>query len=293
MLIFQIPRRIATHAHVVLAIALGMLAPSVCQGSSDHPSLDARIVMPDEWTAQVLPSGAWAVGSLLEVGTPYGLMIGSDPAALALGAKTLQVKWQVPGLSDDQWALSLKYLGIARKSLWWGGLSRQFSELDAQVIRPAVSWSNRISPRLMLHSFWASGLGRSHAVLSEQGLADLRKAKQAAEPPSKDHNFARRTMQLQSIAGFTEDRFQVTADWDRDASDRVLLTTRFERTKLEALESFSVRITLAQQWSSDGFSFRLGGGPQYSILSGKDLDGEEINAAGWTPAADLAIFWLL
>ena len=54
-----------------------------------------------------------------------------------------------------------------------------------------------------------------------------------------------------------------------------------------------MRFTLAQQWNANGFNLRLGGGPQYSMLSGKDLDGEDIKTAGWLPAADFAMYWIL
>ncbi|MEI6397924.1 MAG: hypothetical protein WCO71_04045 [Pseudomonadota bacterium] len=252
-----------------------------------------RSPIPDEWTASVLPLGGFAVGSLLEAGASNGLMVGSDPSALAFGARTVQAKWQVPSFGEDDWAIGVKYISASRKSLWWGDMGKRFSKLRAEIVRPSVSWSNRVSQRLIIHSFWASGFGHSEAELSPYGKEKLYEAKHGTGKSQDGHSFANRTMQLQSIAGFTEDRFQITAEWERNSGERILLSSRFERTRLEQLETFSMRFTLAQQWNANGFNLRLGGGPQYSMLSGKDLDGEDIKTAGWLPAADFAMYWIL
>jgi hypothetical protein len=219
-------------------------------------------------------------------------MLGVDPAALALGARSGQIKWQLPRFGEDDWALGLKYVNLSRKHIWHSNTSERFSKLNANIIRPSVSWSNRISPRLIIHSFWATAIGKSEAELSDLGKERLREAKHGSGAPGDGHSFANRTMQTQSLAGFTEDRFQITAELERNSLDRILLSTRFERTKLEDLETFSVRMTLAQQWSADGFNIRMGGGPQYAMLNGHDLDGETIKTAGWLPAADFAIYWV-
>ena len=249
--------------------------------------------LPDEWTASVLAPYALAIGTVVEAGLGQGLMVGADPAALALGARSMQIKWQLPRFGEDDWAVGVKYVSLSRKNLWMSDTSDSFSKLSANIVRPSVSWSNRISPRLIIHSFWATAIGKSEAALSDYGEQKLREAKHGSGESGDGHSFANRTMQTQSLAGFTEDRFQITAEWERNSLDRILLSTRFERTKLEDLETFSVRITLAQQWSADGFNVRLGGGPQYAMLSGRDLDGEIIKTAGWLPAADFALYWIL
>ena len=252
-----------------------------------------RSQVPDEWTASVLPAGRFAVGSLLEAGLTDHLMIGSDPTALAFGARTVQAKWQLSRFGEDDWAIGVKYISVSRNSLWWGDMEKRFSKLRAEIARPSISWSNRVSQRLIIHSFWASGFGHSDAQLSPYGREKLYEAKHGTGKSQDGHSFANRTMQLQSISGFTEDRFQITAEWERNSGDRILLSSRFERTRLEQLETFSMRLTLAQQWNADGFNLRLGGGPQYAMLSGKDLDGEDIKTAGWLPAADFAMYWIL
>jgi hypothetical protein len=254
---------------------------------------DLKQGLPDEWTASVLNQGHFAIGSIIEAGMGYGLMVGADPAALALGARTVQVKWQLPRFGEDDWAIGIKHVSVSRKNIWLGDASQRFSKLSANITRPSVSWSNRISPRLMIHSFWASAFGNSEAVLSDYGKNKLREAKYGSGESGDSHSFANRTMQTQSLAGFTEDRFQISAEWERNDLDKILLSTRFERTKLEALETFSIRMTLAQEWTADGFHLRIGGGPQYAIFSGRDLDGETIKAAGWLPAADFAFYWIL
>jgi hypothetical protein len=276
---------------------LGLCLASAASGQTDPhaamPSRAERSPIIEEWTASILDAGHTALGSVIEVGTGLHAMMGADPAALALGAKTAQMKLQLPSFGEDDWAIGVKYIAISRKSMWWGDLDRRFSRLSAKVIRPSLAWSNRVSQRLIIHSFWASGFGASEAELSPYGTQKLYEAKHGSGKGGDGHSFANRTMQMQSLAGFTEDRFQMSAEWERNSGDRILLSTRFERTGLEQLHTFSVRLTLAQQWSADGFNLRLGGGPQYSMLSGKDLDGEDIKAAGWLPAADFAIYWIL
>ena len=249
--------------------------------------------IPDEWTATVVPPGTMVLGSLAEVGVWDGVMVGTDPAAVALGAKTAQIKWQLPNFSEDDWSLGIKYISMSRKSMWWGDMSQRFSKLDAKILRPSIAWSNRISQRLIIHSFWASGFGKSTSELSPYGKDKLHAAKHGSGKSGDGHSFANRTMQIQSIAGFTEDRFQLTAEWERNSGDRILLSSRLERTRLAQLETFSMRLTLSQQWSGYGFNLRVGAGPEYSMISGKDLDSEDISASGWLPAADLSLYWIL
>ena len=248
--------------------------------------------LPEEWTASVLSAKSFSLGTITEIGAGAGLQAGVDPAAVAVGAKTLHLKWQLPRFGEDDWAIGFKYLILSRKTLWWGDLNKYFDKLEAKVLRPSIAWSNRVSKHLIIHSFWASGIGKTNAELSSYGLAELSRKKATSGDDNTHYELASRTMQLQSIAGLTEDRFQVTAEWERRSGERILLSTRLERTRLEALEAFSARITLAQQWTADGLNLRLGAGPQYAVLSGKDLDDEPINASRWMPAADLAIYWV-
>ena len=236
----------------LLLIAFPLLANSMeSQNTLQNPATAAEqndktkmVGLPDEWTAFVLDSGRFAVGSILESGMGGGIMLGADPAALALGARTLQLKWQLPRFGEDDWAIGIKHVSVSRKNLWIGDTSQRFSKLSANVTRPSVSWSNRISPRLIIHSFWASAFGKSEAVLSDYGKNKLHEAKYGSTESDDTHSFANRTMQTQSLAGFTEDRFQISAEWERNSLDRILLSTRFERTKLEELETFSMRMTL-------------------------------------------------
>jgi hypothetical protein len=276
-------------------LCLGIAANAQGQTAQDllPPTPKDRSPIIEEWTASVLDPGRFAVGSIVEAGVGGGVMLGADPSALALGAKSAQMKLQLPSFGEDDWAVGVKYIAIDRNSLWWGDMDRRFDRLTARVVRPSVAWSNRVSSRLIIHSFWTSGIGHSQAQLSPYGRQKLREAKLGDGKAADGHTFANRTMQLQSLAGFTEDRFQLSADWKRNSGDRIVFATRFERTRLEDLNTFSLRMTLAQQWSADGFNIRMGGGPQYSMLSGQDLDGEAIKTAGWLPAADLAIYWIL
>lgn len=277
-------------------VALYFALTAVCgtsQAQNQNASDDPRATkILDEWTAAILPLGHFSIGSVLETGLGSGLSAGIDPAAAALGAKTVQLKWQIPKFGEDDWAVSLKYVNLSRESMWYGDVHKYFNRLNARVLRPSVSWSNRVSSHLIIHSFWASGLGKTEATLSDFGRSELAKKKSDSSPPNEEYEVASKAMQFQSIAGLTEDRFQVTAEWERNSGERILLSTRLERTRLEALDTFSGRLTLAQHWTADGLNLRLGAGPQYSVLSGKDLDEKPINATRWLPAADLAIYWV-
>lgn len=264
---------------------------SAARGESSHHDPKTMGLL-DEWSASVLPAGHFSIGSVLDAGLGSGLSAGIDPAAAAFGAKTAQVKWQIPKFGEDDWAVALKYVYLSRDSMWFGDVYKYFNRLHAKVLRPSVSWSNRVSEHLIIHSFWASGLGKTEATLSDYGRSELAKRKSDRSETDRQYEVASRAMQFQSISGLTEDRFQVTAEWERNSGERILLSTRLERTRLEALETFSARLTLAQQWAADGLNIRLGAGPQYSVLSGKDLDGQPINANRWLPATDLAIYWV-
>jgi hypothetical protein len=286
-------------AAVVLSVFL--LSTNPCQlraqeAAVTNPSLPdaapATFSIAEEWTANVLPARSFSIGSILETGLGSSIALGIDPAALAIGAKTLHIKWQVPKLGEDDWAVGLKYVHLSRKNLWWGDVSKHFEILDAKVLRPSISWSNRVSKHLVIHSFWAIGIGETDAALSPYGLAELDRHKEDLNHPDRQYEIASKTMQFQSLAGLTEDRFQVTAEWERGPGERILLSTRLERTRLESLDTFSARITLAQHWVADGLNLRLGAGPQYSILSGSDLDDKPINATRWLPAADLAVYYI-
>lgn len=275
-----------------------LLAESISStGQTENPSQtdadsrkDAGLI--EEWSAVVLPRKSFSLGSIIEVGLGSGLSAGIDPAAIAVGAKTLQIKWQIPKFGEDEWAVGMKYVSLTRSTMWWGDLDDYFKKIESKVFRPSVTWSNRVSRHLIIHSFWASGFGHAEAELSDYGAREFERRKASAPGSNRQYEIASKTMQFQSIAGLTEDRFQVTAEWERHSGERILLSTRLERTKLEALETFSARVTVAQHWTTDGLNLRLGAGPQYSILSGNDLDKKPINGTRWLPAADLAVYWV-
>jgi hypothetical protein len=285
-------------AIMINAIALLTAPPVAAADATSSEKRQPLTEMPrsstivEEWTANLLPARSFSIGSIVEAGFGANIAAGIDPTALALGAKTLQVKWQLPKFGEDDWALALKYVQLSRKNMWWGDVSKHFEILEGKVIRPSIAWSNRVSKHLVIHSFWASGLGKTEAELSEYGLSELNRKKQDSDHPDRQYEIASKTMQFQSLAGLTEDRFQVTAEWERGSGERILLSTRLERTRLDTLETFSARLTVAQHWTADGLNLRLGAGPQYSILSGHDLDDKPINATRWLPAADLAVYWI-
>jgi hypothetical protein len=99
------------------------------------------------------------------------------------------------------------------------------------------------------------------------------------------------SIQVQSITGLAQERFQLTGEFSRRNGNKVLVTSRIEQTEFEELKSNFFRLTTAHQWIWSSFQMRLGIGLQYYVLSGRDLDGEQIDAAGVQPASDIGFYW--
>ncbi len=227
-------------------------------------------------------------------------------------------------------ALGLRAAYLSKKTMPWGSIREHFDELEAKVLRPSLSWTNVVSPRLKLHMFWGKGISRIRATLSEKGRRRLWEGKhpgsdydarnpQTQEPtttapadgtapaptpaaassdPTNQERTATETsdvtaqsLQVQSITGLAQDRFQLTGEFNRASGNKILITTRIEQTEIEDLKSSGFRITAAHQWIWPTFQLRIGAGLQYFVISGRDLDGEQIDEADWQPASDLGFYW--
>ena len=185
-----------------------------------------------------------------------------------------------------------------------------------EYFRPALSWTNQYSPRLRIHSYLAQGFGSFNAKLSAEGRRKLWEAKhpggdystrqtsadagidpndpnadQEQRSTNKNDSYAQRSLQVSSVTGIKADTFQMTGEFTRDSGHKILLTTRIERMELESLKANSLRVTAAQQWVWDHFQMRLGIGVQYVVISGRDLDREYIDEAGFLPASDIRFYW--
>lgn len=313
---------------------LGVLLSQIALGQ-DPPSpslpIEARYRLVEEFTAAPLPTGSFKIGTDLEGGLTDDLMVGTDMTALAVGVATIQTKYRF--FQSDQHALALgfKLAALNKDSLLWGNARGHFERLWARTVRPSISWTHQISPRLKLHTFWAKGLGRVRMELSEKGRRKLWETKHPGSDyesrdettqiptkkpsdnvPSEDgdptqdsggshenqekiasetSSLTAQSLQVQSVSGLSQERFQLTGEWTRTGGNKILISTRLERNDIEELQSNFFRLTAAHQWIWPVFQIRLGAGLQYFVLSGRDLDGELIDTAGVQPASDITFYW--
>jgi hypothetical protein len=312
----------ATHAAAAMPAPAATPAPT---GASHHH----HGILVEEFTADTLDAGETKLGTDVEVGLTPNVMIGTDAVALLLGATTLAAKAQVLDVGEHRVALGVKAAYLSKSTLLWGSVDEHFRKLDARIVRPSISWTNELSPRLKLHTFWAKGFGTIHAELSQKGRRRLWETKHpgadydardeqtqapstTAHPraegedtdkadgdvnqekiPTEKSTLTAQSVQVQSITGLAQERFQLTGEFERRSGHKVLVTSRIEQTAIEDLKSQFFRLTAAHQWVFTTFQIRLGVGVQYYVLSGRDLDGEAIDEAGVQPASDIAFYWRL
>lgn len=323
------------------AYAQSSLAPPPKPSSADAPLQvqPSRYTLVEEFTASTLDQGEFKVGTDLDAGITDRLMVGTDITALVVGVPTFQAKFLALTQNKHSWAVGLKLAALDRDTLLWGNAQEHFTNLSARIMRPSVSWTHQISPRLKLHTFWAKGLGRVHVQLSEKGRRKLwetkhpgsdyesrdgrtqeprpkpttsdtpenSETKDSGEAPdvsptpkenqekvaSETSTLTSRSLQVQSVSGLSQERFQLTGEFTRSGGNKILLTSRIERNDIEDLRSNFFRLTVAHQWIWPQFQSRLGVGLQYYVLTGRDLDGELIDTAGVQPSSDLSFYWRL
>lgn len=313
---------------------LALSPKGLCQGAivpleqeKKIPLSDAKRRLVEEFTADTLDQGEVKLGTDLEFGLSRHFMLGTDMATTILGAPTVQAKWGVWESGPHLVAIGFRAAYLTKETLFFGTVRDYYDDLRARMVRPQVSWTHRLSPRLALHTFWAKGFGSIRAKLSANGQRHLWEAKHPganyedrnaltqepgrpeAESDSESHNdqmatsenqekrasdraaITTRTTQVQSIAGLAQERFQISGEFVREDGNKVLITSRIEQTQLEQLHSRAFRLTMAHHWIWDLFQMRVGFGAQYYSLSGKDLDGEIVSDAGIAPASDLSFYF--
>ena len=108
-----------------------------------------------------------------------------------------------------------------------------------------------------------------------------------------DLDLALRTIQAQTLMGISRDQFQISGEFQRDHNKKILLTSRISNLELENLKGQEFKVTASQEWRHGHFNFRMGLGMLYRTFSGQDLDGEELDEAGFLPTADFDIYWLI
>lgn len=261
-----------------------------------------------DFTAFTLEPNDWKLGLSVDYGVTERLQLGTDFLSTIVGAPNVKMKF-LTWKGDKQlisFGLQATYLDRKTAALW-GDIDDIFDELEAKLVRPQVSWSHKVSDRLLIHSHWGIGIGAVTAKLSEygkkkywerkypQGNYDTGQTDVNNPESNKEANFAasHRILQAQSLMGLSRDLFQVTGEFVRDETKRILLTSRVDRTKLEDLSSQGLRVTVAQEWKVGRLNFRLGLGVLYQVLSGTDLDEERVDDAGFSPVGDFDLYWII
>lgn len=291
------------------------------------PASNRKLI--EEFTAETLQAGDIKIGSDLEFGMTDNVMIGTDVVAMALGVSTLQAKYKINEGERHQFALGLRTAYLNGKTLLWGSVNDHFDKLDARIVRPSLAWSHNVSSRLKIHTFWAKGFGKINAKLSEKGRRRLweskhpgddyeNRDKDTQEPTAgtdnedpanpdeptdttsnqekeagKKSSISQQSIQVQSIAGLAQERFQLSGEFSRKNGNKILVSSRIEQSQFEELKSKFFRLTAAHHWIWTKFQMRLGVGVQYYVVSGNDLDGEKIDEAGIGPASDIVFYWIL
>ncbi len=282
---------------------------------SEPTAAASRLVLVEDFTASTLEARELKLGPNLDYAPLANFMIGTDLLATTIGVPTLKFKYRWHQGDRHGLALGVRVAYLSRSTMLWGSAKQHFDTLDARLVRPSISWTNKLSPRLNLHTHWATSMGKIDVDLSETGKRKLWESKHPGQdydernssattdsegnpregseeqPPEGPATYAQRTTQVQSLSGLMSDLFQVTGEFQRGDDKKVLLSSRIENNKFEDLTSKSFRITAAQQWIWEHFQFRLGIGLQYLVMSGNDLDGEKVDEEAILPATDIDFYW--
>lgn len=281
--------------------------PALASGSTITSSQDKGEFV-TYYTANTLAAGQCKLGLESAIGLSDTADLVIDTLPLIAGAPNATIKYQIYRSGDHSVSLGLGASYLNRDQILWGGAKKQFDELSAQIIRPQISWSRRLSERLILHTHWSFGFGPIKARLSEDGRRALweskypngdydeqRKGKDSSNLADIDGDYAlsHRGLQIQSLLGFGRDFFMLSGEFVRESGKRILITSRIDQVELEDLRAKSFRLTIAQQWSFETFHIRIGAGLQYQSLSGRDLDGEALADSGFQPTTDIDFYWLL
>ncbi|MEZ4743201.1 MAG: hypothetical protein R3B45_12280 [Bdellovibrionota bacterium] len=284
-------------------------------------------VLIEEYTAHTLPHLGLKLGSELELGLFNSMIIGTDTYSLIAGIPSIHSKVLILEHSHHKFSLGVRAAWLTLKNISkYAPAKDHFESLEAKVIRPAISWTNTLSPRLKIHTFWSVGIGDVHATLSEEGKRkffetkhpggdydsgttdspdtiageqntdetqddSVSSSKNQERTSELSSDISRRTIELQSLFGLSTDRFQITGEFTRNDGKKVLISTRIERMQLEELKAHGISLTIAQQWIFNYFQFRLGIGVQYLTINGRDLDSEKVDEAKVNPIPEFAFYW--
>lgn len=314
-------------AWVLLWLVTISLSPD-CWGKdqSTHEPIEQKVGhikhtnLVEAFTANNLEPGEIQLGTEINYGLSKDLMIGTDTIGTFVGIPTLYTKYKV-------YENPKHTLGFSAQAIWlqldalveWSRAKSHYKNLDAKLIRPGIVWTQHLSPRLKIHTYWTQGFGHIDAELSDEGRRKSWEQKHPGEEfedsdnqqepindsdeteistnenqekaKEKTSNISRRTLELQSLFGLSTDRFQITGEITRKKGNKIILTSRIEKMHLEKLKANSIRFTIAQQWHHSSFHFRLGIGLMYLTITGTDLDLEKVDETGVLPVTDFSFYW--
>ena len=309
-----------------LAQILLLLVCPICQakGVSNEkaPSIEQSPDLVEPFTSSSLNEGELQVGTEINYGVSPNFMIGSDAIGTFVGIPTVYTKYKAYDSPKNSLAISAKALWLNLDVLAsWSRAKSHYKTLNAKLMRPGIIWTQHLSPRLKIHTYWTQGFGHIDAALSEEGKRRSWEQKHPGEtynPTSESmeeteasddeaeevsttenqekakeqtSNIGRRTLELQSLFGLSTDRFQITGEITRADGNKIILTSRIEKMHLKELKANSIRFTVAQQWHHSSFHFRLGIGVMYLTITGIDLDSEKVDETGVLPVTDLSFYW--
>ena len=304
MFVYFSPKTIALLLCYLMVSSRAWSAEAVSETAAS-PAPEHQYVQ--DFTADTLRPLQLKLGLQSAVGVGLDTQIGMDLVALGVGVPNLTVKSKVWERGDHEIALGLGLFYLDAQTALWGGANSLFDELSLQVIRPQINWTHRLSRRLFLHTYWSIGAGPIDARLSDRGKRRLWNSKYPSgdyETRTKDSNstatnidqnntVSHRTLQVQSLLGLSRDLFQVSGEYVRDTTKKVIITSRIDRTEFADLSARGLRLTMAQEWRFNSFHMRIGLGLTYQVVSGTDLDDEQVDDAGLSPIADLDFYWLI
>jgi len=154
------------------------MIPTVTQiPQADVPENTVKVQSPftlvEEFTADTLANNEWKIGTELDYGVTDNLMLGTDLVALAVGVPSVQLKYYTYQNKIHHMALGMRFAYFNKKTFLWGDTKNHWENFSGRVFRPSFSWTQKLSGRLNIHTFWAKGLGNIDAELSELGRRKL------------------------------------------------------------------------------------------------------------------------
>lgn len=299
-----------TGINFVAALMISLLSGFATASQSEASDPEPTSTLIQKTTSGYLPAGTLRLGFQSDYGLSDRALIGTEMPALLAGAFNIYGKAQVWQNGRNSLSIGTDLVYTSRDTLLWGGQQDNFERLNIHGIHPRLVFTQALSSRLLLHSSWGAGWDRGDLELSDAGKRRLWRSKYPngdyeartgdGKPPSnngqkleEDFSITHRSLLLQSLLGFAQERFELSGEILRSPRETLLISAHIARFNREELKAQRLGLSLAQQWRSPRFGFRIGVGALYQVLSGRDFDDEAIEDARWLPTTDLDVFFLL